>query len=385
MGLATQNTENKMKKSTENKMRQSKGTRMKAVQFRRIVATALLAVAGTAQADGSEFPRLLRCENGREVTSVADWEKLRRREVAKVVLETEYGRLPAPPKNLKVLQVGSISPGPRYLDWLPGGDMRQLKVWCDMDGEPVTFLINVWGPAGRRKAEQAGKLPILIEGDGCWGCLTQPIIAAIVKRGWIVAQFNRCEVARDDDSSVASALLKWAWTYHRAIDALMKVEPRMDPARIAICGHSRGGKTVLLAGATDRRIAAVGDNCSGQGGSGPCRRIGEAKSESIGIITRRFNYWFAPTWRLWAGRENDLPFDQHFLLSLIAPRKLFTRAGRKDIWANPPGTERIVAAARPVWTLYGEDRNLLYSLREGGHGHTLEDYLEFLDFIERKD
>lgn len=340
---------------------------------------ALFLFLTTAAASGiAALPELMKGADGREAKTVADWEGFRRSAVAETILPVEYGRLPAVPKKVEVAEIGRTQAGQKYLPWLPGGNRRQLKVWCDMDGEPVTFCLQVWGPAGRNRT----KHPLLIEGDGCWSCLSREIIAAAVKRGWVVAQFNRCEVARDNNSATERALLKWAWTYHRAIDALLQAEPRVDPACIAISGHSRGGKTVLLAGATDARIAAVGDNCSGQGGSGPCRRIPEPMGESIKNITGNFPYWFTPTWHTWAGRETELPFDQHFLLSLIAPRKLFTRCAKDDTWANPPGAKLIVEAARPAWELYGKGGNIRYSLREGGHAHTLEDFMEFLDFIE---
>ena len=40
----------------------------------------------------------------------------------------------------------------------------------------------------------------------------------------------------------------WAWGYHRCVDLLTRCE-KIDSNHIAITGHSRGGKTVLLAGA----------------------------------------------------------------------------------------------------------------------------------------
>ena len=328
-----------------------------------------LGLAGTA---AMVQPELLKFKDGRSVTA-ADW-PTRRAEVAAAILPIEYGRLPAAPKGgVKVEEVSQSSglAGRRDIFF------RTLKASCDMDGKPVSFLINIWGH------RTSNKLPLLLEGDGCWHCLTDEIIMHAVNRGWLVAQFNRCEVAADNHSSVESTLAKWAWSYHRAIDALLQAEPRVDAARIAITGHSRGGKTVALAGATDARIAAVGDNCSGQGGSGPCRNVPK-KGETIKAIARNFPFWFAPGWASWAGRENELPFDQHFLQALIAPRKLFIRHAAGDLWANPEGAKDIYESSRGVWQLLGQPGNIRYSVRPGGHSHTLEDFSEFMDFVEGK-
>lgn len=335
----------------------------------------LAAVLGVGSACAME-PELLKFRNGGEVKSVADWET-RRKEIASIILPIEYGRMPARPDSVRVEPVGET-----VYDKIPGlenANVRMYKVWTKMDDEDVTFVIKVWSPrVEKEKKEQ--KLPLLLEGDGCWSYLTDAVIRDVIGRGWMVAQFNRCEVARDNCSSVDSTLLKWAWTYHRAIDALIKADARVDASRIAITGHSRGGKTVLLAGATDPRIYAVGENCSGCGGSGPCRDVPKG-GETIADITRMFPYWFAPDWAKWAGREHDLPFDQHFLESLIAPRRLFIRQAKEDFWANPEGGRRIYEAARPAWALYGKETNFVFSLREGVHCHRPDDFAAFLDFV----
>ena len=338
------------------------------------LAAVMCAAARTAGA-GTALPDLLKTADGRTVDGVALWEKVRRAEVAQAILPVEYGTMPKEPVEVRVAAIGSSLKGTTAL---PDVATRKLKVWCDMDGREVSFVIQLWYG---KDVPKSRKLPVLIDGDRCWEVLTDREIAAAVARGWMVVHFNRCEVALDDLSSKESTLFKWAWTYHRAIDALLKAEPRVDPRRIAITGHSRGGKTVQLAAATDTRIFAVGDNCSGCGGSAPYRNA-PRRAETLKAITRSFPYWFAPTWGTWAGRENALPFDQHFLSALIAPRKLFIRHGTDDLWANPPGSRRIYDAARPVWALYGKEENLCYSIRTGGHGHKFVDYMAFLDFIE---
>ena len=345
-------------------------------RFKRLLACGLVLASALAAGAGAPLPDLLKTTDGRTVDSVALWESVRRAEVAQAILPVEYGTMPKEPVEVRVADIGGASRGTAEL---PDIALRTLKVWCDMDGREVTFVIQIWHD---KAVGNDRKLPVLIDGDGCWeAVLSDKVIAAAVARGWMVARFNRCEVALDSRASRDSTLFKWAWTYHRAIDALLKAEPRVDPKRIAITGHSRGGKTVQLAAATDTRIFAVGDNCSGCGGSAPYRNA-PRRAETLRAITRSFPYWFDPKWGTWAGRENELPFDQHFLSALIAPRRLFIRHGTDDLWANPPGSRRIYDAARPIWALYGQETNLCYSIRTGGHGHKFVDYMAFLDFIE---
>ena len=336
-------------------------------------AAALAGASAVAFAASAAFaPDVLRFADGSQVRAAEDWTR-RRAEVAAAVLPLEYGHLPARPADVVVDEISHSELRRESLD-LDGILYRFFHVSCEMDGKPVTFALHLWTPASN------GRLGTIVEGDGCWQYLTDKVKREILRRGYAVAHFNRCEIAKDDRSSGDSTLLKWAWTYHRAIDALIKAEPRLDPARFAVTGHSRGGKAALLAGATDERIWAVGDNCSGCGGSAPYRNA-PAEAEHINQITANFPYWFAPGWKDWYGREAELPFDQHFLEALVAPRRLFVRHAEEDKWANPTGAKELVEDVRRVWDLFGRGKDVAYSLREGGHSHKVCDYEAFLDFL----
>ena len=175
-----------------------------------------------------------------------------------------------------------------------------------------------------------------------------------------------------------AALSIWAWAYHRAVDALLQFG-FADRDRIAVVGHSRGGKAALLAGATDERISLTSANNSGAGGAGCFRWLGPG-AETLTDVTAAFPHWFGPRLPQHAGREHELPFDQHFLKALIAPRALLTTEALGDHWANPEGTWQTHMAAREVYVFLGARSCIAIAYREGGHEHSLADWITLLDF-----
>ena len=188
----------------------------------------------------------------------------------------------------------------------------------------------------------------------------------------------------------------WAWGASRAMDYL-KSDADVDEKRVAVVGHSRGGKTALWAGAQDERFALVISNNSGCTGAALSR--GNA-GESIEKINTRFPHWFCARYRTFNGRAGELPIDQHLLLSLIAPRLLYIASAIDDGWADPAAEYATALAATPVYRLFdfegvngkGElppvetvlhDGRIGYHLRAGGHGLKLIDWQRFLDFADR--
>ncbi len=121
--------------------------------------------------------------------------------------------------------------------------------------------------------------------------------------------------------------------------------------RIAAIGHSRLGKTALWAAANDPRFAFAISNDSGCSGAAISR---DNSGEKIADITRVFPHWFCKNYYKFAGNENDMIFDQHFLLALIAPRTLIVGAAKEDAWANTYNQYLACKAAMPVYELYGK-------------------------------
>jgi hypothetical protein len=187
--------------------------------------------------------------------------------------------------------------------------------------------------------------------------------------------------APDDDhgdggAAAWGAVGAWAWGLSRLLDVAERIDG-VDPGHAIVLGHSRLGKAALWAAAQDRRFTVAVSNDSGCAGASLFRHPG---GEDIAAITRVFPDWFVPSFAGYAGREADLPVDQHQLLAAIAPRRVFVASARGDHWADPVGEELAVLAATPAFPRAG----IGYHAREGGHDLTPEDWRHALAFASSR-
>lgn len=327
----------------------------------------------------TELPDPFLRPDGTRLRVVADWPAQRAR-LLEALLEMAYGVLPPPPARTLAGELHRHSV-PRLDD--------ALHVQYRLQTEPdpaVSFILDLLVPPG------PGPYPVILNGDGCWRYVTDTISLDVLRRGYILAQFNRLELATDTGRTDHTnglpaaapgdygALAAWAWGYHRCVDALLTL-PWVDGSRLAIVGHSRGGKTTLLAGATDTRIALTAANNSGCGGAG-CLRLPAEGAETLEATLRVFPYWFTSGLRAYARQPELLPFDLHTLKALIAPRALLTTEALGDLWANPSGTWLTHTAAREVYGFLGAEAAAGIWYREGGHAHTQADWAALLDFAD---
>jgi dienelactone hydrolase len=315
--------------------------------------------------------------DGTRVKTREDWPS-RRAELKEIIQHYGYGHLPPAPKSVKA------QPQEANRIEAIGATERRLVLTMGPEDKVLAALVLTI-PDGK------GPFPAIIVGDLSWGKVKAPIVAEVVKRGYILAEFDRTAFAADSkdrakglypcypDSDFA-ALAAWAWGFHRVADYLLTL-PYVDGNRIAVTGHSRGGKAALLAGAFDERIALTAPNNSGCGGAG-CTRFLYGKCESIGAITKNFPFWFHPRFAQFVTQVERLPFDQHSIKALVAPRALLSTEGMEDIWANPPGTQLTHQAAKVVYDFLGAGSRIGVVYRAGGHGHNLQDWQTLLDFAD---
>jgi len=191
-------------------------------------------------------------------------------------------------------------------------------------------------------------------------------VPMMMEHGHAVSGFYATE-AQPDDGSFAEGLSTifgttkdrrenewgilaiWSFAASCALDYLLTL-PEIDSSRIGVTGHSRCGKAALWAGVTDQRFAWVMPNNSGCCGAALLRG---KHGENMASINLLMPYWFAPAFGKFVGREQELPFDQHTVLALVAPRLLHVASGSTDFWADPAGEHRSTVLAGEVYQLYG--------------------------------
>ncbi|MGY1733110.1 hypothetical protein ACI798_16475 [Geodermatophilus sp. SYSU D01045] len=201
-----------------------------------------------------------------------------------------------------------------------------------------------------------------------------PWAEAALARGWGACLVSAAD-GDDDTEDVARAFpavvagrLAWrAWALSRVLDALQD-QPGVDARRVLVGGHSRNGKTALLAAASDDRFAGVVSSSSGVLGAIPARLCTDRHfGEGVELLTRHYPGWYHPRLRWFAGREHRLPTDAHELLALAAPRPVLVSVAVEDPVERVPAARAAVDAAREAYALLGRRDALELALRPGGH------------------
>ena len=171
------------------------------------------------------------------------------------------------------------------------------------------------------------------------------------------------------------------WSASRAVDWLGTLD-FVDRDRIYIGGHSRSAKQSLACAAFDERIAGVIASSPGSGGSLHFRFCDQYYyGESAERLTTVFPLWVLPKVRFFAGRENKLPADMHFVYALIAPRPVLMSSAINDTVENTWAVEQMYQSIAPVWQLLGRPGNLALRYRPGQHrpdAATFSAHSEFL-------
>ena len=375
--------------------------------------------------------------DGRRVASRKQWVNERRPELRALFQHYVYGAIPPRPEFVRARF------GPAYPDFLDGkATLKLVTLEAGRANAPRIDLMLVVpnerrGPVpvflamnfcGNHALTDDPRVP-LARGwlyNTCQGCTNNAAteaargsqaqdwpLAEIVRRGYALAAFYSGDVdsdrsnvsdglyawlaAQDDTDNNPTnrgTIAAWAWGFHRCVDYLV-TDPDLDAQRIAALGHSRNGKTALLAAAFDERIALAIPHQAGCGGSAPSR---SKAGESVKAINDKFPHWFNAEFKKFNDATDRLPLDQHCLIALCAPRPVLLSNAQGDQWSNPAGQFEMLVAADPVYRFLGVqglaaktmppigqlvDSRLGYYIREGKHSMTAGDWQVFLDFADR--
>ena len=382
------------------------------------------------------FPDPLTMLDGTKVTTQDDWKTKRRPELQQLFQHYMYGYLPRPVKirtevhRVKSLFGGKATKKEVTIHYGPAGTppIDLLVVTPDrVKPAPAFVAINFCGNHTVLEDPSVALTRGWLQ-NRCPGCVDEKATEAgrggqkdvwnvemIIERGYGIAVFYYGDVDPDKNRPEDwtdgvhphfmkpgqkkpgrhewGAIASWAYGIHRAVDYLVS-DPAIDAKRIACVGHSRLGKTTLLAAALDDRIAMAIPHQAGCGGTAPNR---ENFGESVERINTVFPHWFNDTFPEFNRQVERLPFDQHCLFALCAPRPVLTSNAEQDGWADPKGQFKMLKLATPVYELLGSkglatgtyppngrliDSPLGYYIRAGKHSMTTGDWKVFLDFAD---
>ncbi len=186
----------------------------------------------------------------------------------------------------------------------------------------------------------------------------------------------------------------WAWAASAVMDYALTL-PELDHGKISVAGHSRLGKTALLAGALDERFTCAFSNDSGCSGASLAR---EVTGENIKAITAKFPFWFCENYLKYADRAEELPFDQHYLLAANLPHRVYVASAAGDLWATPKNEYLSCVAASAYYKAHGKvglvhparmpevgecmhAGDIGYHLRAGNHYMSREDWLYYIKYL----
>ena len=333
---------------------------------------------------------------GEEKTAGA-WEA-RRREMGKLLAAEEYGAIP-PRVDFRAETV-------RTADEFAGkGVLESLELSFSQGGETFSFPATLIRPKGE------GKFPFFVFANFTAAVPDRYFPAEeIIDHGCGVISFCYRDVSADQDMfgqgaeklffgkergpADAGKISLWAWAMSRLLDYLLQ-RGLADERKIGAIGHSRLGKTALWAGANDARFRCVFSNDSGCSGAALSR--GKA-GETVALITENFPYWFCRNYRNYADREDALPFDQHFLLAMIAPRTVAVGAAKEDVWADTKNQYLACRAAERAYRLFGKGggfsdplpqtgkeygkEGIFFRERTGTHYLSREDWLYYIRILK---
>jgi len=222
--------------------------------------------------------------------------------------------------------------------------------------------------------------PVSDTSSGALGDYGQTWEHQVLAKGWGFAVLSPMSFQADDGAGLTEGIIglmnkgqprsleewgglkAWAWGASRLLDYL-ETDKSVDSKQVGIEGHSRLGKTALVAMAYDPRFAVLYSSSSGEGGAKLYRHIyGEPLSH---LMNSQLYQWMSPNLLKYAGplAPGDLPVDNHELIALCAPRPVFVGAGLMakdeagkpgDGWADARGMFLAEVGAGPVYRLLGK-------------------------------
>ncbi len=393
---------------------------------RNIFLSALMILFAVNLFSQQNIPELLTAQNGNTISSAKQWEKIRRPEILAMVETEIYGVVPG---ELKIAEVKLLEQDDQALN---GKAIRkQVKLTFRGNQKELSVELLLYLPKGKKSyptflGYNFGGNHIILNDTAIhiakeWNGAARPRgvetanweVEKLINAGCGVATMYYWDIAPDrEDFSIGiypllykpgqtkpannewGSLAAWAWGLSRALDYL-KTDKQVDGSNVIVIGHSRLGKAALWAGARDQRFAAVISNNSGCGGASIYR---DKAGETLLKMNNRFPRWTAVNFKKYTENESLLPFDQHMVLAMVAPRPLYVASASEDAWADPKNEFKSAVYATQVYHLYGlkgiesnifpalntpVGEKVAYHIRNGKHDILAYDWDQYINFAKK--
>ena len=154
-----------------------------------------------------------------------------------------------------------------------------------------------------------------------------------------------------------SGSMKAIWDNQRALDFLQTI-PQVDKDRIGCIGHSLGGHNTLFTAAFDPRIKVLVSSCGFT--RFPRYYGGKLKGWTSDRYMPKID-------REYGNDPNRVPFDFTEIIASLAPRPFLASSPVGDGNFDVTGVRETIAAAKPVYALYGKADNLQANYPNCGH------------------
>jgi hypothetical protein len=403
--------------------------------FTFLIVFTMMSTLVLAQSDTRKLPDPLQFADGRMVKTTKEWPQ-RRKEILDLLTKEMYGTMPGRPKNMhfQVFEQDKNALGGKatrkqvtvrikekdrevnfdLLIYIPNHTKKPVPAILGINfggnhaihPDPGIKLSEAWFENSRTvQCAENGKAT-----EACRGVYANRwAVDSILDAGFALVTMYREEIASDRKANMFQTgvhtlypelqnrednfgtIAAWAWAMSRALDYL-ETDKQIDAKKVMAFGFSRLGKAALWAGATDGRFAGVISNNSGAGGGKQFRR---GQGETIAKLCTNFPHWFTKSFRQYMNKDTDLPFDQHFVLALIAPRPVYLGTASEDLNADPEGEFENAKAADGIYKFLGtkgfpyntfpalnepQVGRIGFHVRTGGHDVKNFDWKQYLNF-----
>ena len=339
-------------------------------------------------------------KDGSVVKSEEDWAK-RHEEIQDLYEFYMYGKLPVA-EETGLTKSFAVDPedSSSYVITLTRGDVQKsftIKAYIPEGEAPEggwPYIINYGGNIDG--AQAAGYAVIDYNSNG------DVASASSLYTGIFYDLYPECR--GDNYANGVGHLAARAWGAGLIIDCIEAETgdlAKLDPEKSAVTGFSYLGKTALVTGVLEDRIAVTNPAHSGIGGAALLRYTSQGKkylkseypmdmdeeyflttkTEPIGQVQGQGALWVKSIFADFIGSDST-PFDTHMLLSLVAPRGLFVSSGYFDNGTDPEGMYGAYLGAQKVYQFLDAEGNIVYADFPTSHATSSDETQAFFQYLD---